>query len=95
MEHTKTPWTIIKCPCGQKGCNSFMIKEVHMCDSRMTKEDAAFIVRAVNAHDDNITHLKNILFHADGQCHCKERGVNCLDAIALFAKQALAKAEAV
>lgn len=48
-EHTPTPWTKQKCRCGDPLCRSWTVSGI--CSPQISEANAAFIVRAVNAHD--------------------------------------------
>ncbi|TLN00392.1 hypothetical protein FDZ73_19610 [bacterium] len=64
-EYTPKPWAIEKCKCGHECCTSYHIvdKNGHSLgvDSRFDKEDAQFIVKAVNCHDELLEACKDAL----------------------------------
>lgn len=89
-KHTPTPWEISEPILGNKYAvwtrnhSDFEGPRV-VIPRKLSKEDAAFIVRAVNAHEDILNMLKSYVKATDG--------MSGFDYMAVQAKQAIAKAE--
>ena len=58
MKHTPTPWKVERCPCGHPSCKKAMVAPIAMRQGLMSNEDAQFIVKAVNCHDEMVEVLK-------------------------------------
>lgn len=88
--HTQTPWKIEESYVGAR----YMVRSAHSDETAMTRyrEDAAFIVRAVNSHEELINAMKEISIHIRGKCD-HETQDECDDCIGLIVADAIAKAE--
>lgn len=105
-EYTPKPWAIKKCICGHPACSSYHLvdKNGHTLgvDSRFEKEDAQFIVKAANHHDELLESCKEII-ECEDQFYTEQNNTQLpkqlapwagvLHVIFKVAKQAVAKAE--
>src|SRR5271157_3455432 len=95
VQHTPTPW---KVSVHVDGCNftSYMINEVELAGAESDEEaeaNAAFIVRAVNAHEE-LLRVAKFLITLDDDCGREHRRINGLLSDArLMVEQAIARAE--
>lgn len=60
-QHTPTPYYTVPCKCGNPKCDKYYLKGPLQIDGRLDKEDAIFIVRACNAHDELLSAAKDYL----------------------------------
>lgn len=85
-QHTPTPWKIEESYVGAR----YMVRSAHGDETAMTRyrEDAAFIVRAVNCHEELVEALKGAVRAIEYLSGTTKHGL-----IYEAAKQAIAKAE--
>lgn len=102
--HTPTPWLAVKAPASEhkegihwyieEGSQHATVATIYMlCTKEWTDANAAFIVRAVNAHEELLEALYQALPYVEDQLQDQGYKPGAVERKIKFIKEAIAKAE--